>query len=269
MDRTALDAHLAEIDDRGYTVLPGAVDRELVRELVGTIDRLMDDLGVPFGENVFLGRRTRRIFNLLPRADIFAAVPVHPEVLPLVDEVLGGQCLLSSLTAIEMQAGQRAQPFHADDGSLTLPRPHVAIVCPAIWALTDFTAANGGTRIVPESHRWDRAPRPGEQVDYVNVEMEAGSVLVYHGSLWHSGGDNNTAERRLGIVANYCAGYVRQEENQILAVPRSVAATYPRRLQQLLGYGVFRGLVGHVEKKDPGTLLDPTIESRMIWDKMV
>lgn len=268
MDRASLDEHLAEIDDRGFTVLARVIEPELVHRLVATIDRLMGELEVPFGENVFLGHRTRRIFNLLPRDDVFTEVPLHPKVLPLVDEVLGGQCLLSSLTAIEMQAGQRAQPFHADDGSLTLPRPHVAIVCPAIWALTEFSAANGGTRVVPGSHRWDRAPRPDEQVDYVNVEMDAGSVLVYHGSLWHSGGDNDTGERRVGIVANYCAGYIRQEENQILAVPQSVAARYPRRLQEMIGYGVFRGLVGHVEKKDPGRLLDPSVASRMIWDKM-
>ena len=80
----------------------------------------------------------------------------------------------SLLTAIEMNAGQRPQPFHADDGSITLPRPHIALECIAIWALTDFTAANGGTRIVPGSHKWDRSPVPGEQVEYVTVEMPAG-----------------------------------------------------------------------------------------------
>jgi ectoine hydroxylase-related dioxygenase (phytanoyl-CoA dioxygenase family) len=53
--------------------------------------------------------------------------------------------------------------------------------------------------------------------------MTRGSVLVWHGSLWHGGGANRTAERRVGIAMNYCAGYIRQQENQQLGLdPRSV-----------------------------------------------
>jgi ectoine hydroxylase-related dioxygenase (phytanoyl-CoA dioxygenase family) len=272
-DATALspdevERRAAEIEERGFTVLEGVIDPRLVHALVETIDRLLVELAIPFGENTFLGRHTRRIFNLLPRDPIFAQVPLHPTVLPLIDRVLGGQCLLSSLTAIEMNPGQQPQPFHADDGSITLPRPHVALECIAIWALTDFTDANGGTRIVPGSHKWDRAPVPGEHADYLTIEMAAGSVVVYHGSLWHGGGANETDRRRMGIVVNHCAGFMRQEENQLLAIPREVAREFPRRLQELIGYGVFRGLMGHVEKQDPGVLLDPTIESKMIWRKM-
>jgi ectoine hydroxylase-related dioxygenase (phytanoyl-CoA dioxygenase family) len=263
-----LERRAAEIEDRGYTVLPDVIDPQLVHALVDTIDRLLVELEIPYGENTFLGHHTRRIFNLLSRDPIFAQVPLHPTVLPLIDRVLGGQCLLSSLTAIEMNPGQQPQPFHADDGSITLPRPHVALECIGIWALTDFHDANGGTRIVPGSHKWDRAPVPGEQPDYVTVEMTAGSVVVYHGSLWHGGGANETDARRMGIVVNHCAGFMRQEENQLLAIPLEVAREFPRRLQELIGYGVFRGLMGHVEKQDPGVLLDPTIESRMIWRKM-
>ncbi|MEO5838254.1 MAG: phytanoyl-CoA dioxygenase family protein [Acidimicrobiales bacterium] len=263
-----IERRVAEIDDQGYTLLEGVIDPELIGALRDTVTRLLAELDIPFGENTFLGHNTRRIFNLLPRDPIFAQVPLHATVLPLIDRVLGGQCLLSSLTAIEMSPGQRPQPFHADDGSITLPRPHIALECIGIWALTDFNKSNGGTRIVPGSHKWDRAPVPGERVDYVTVEMPAGSVVVYHGSLWHGGGANDTDERRMGIVVNHCAGFMRQEENQLLAIPREVAAEFPRRLQELIGYGVFRGLMGHVEKQDPGVLLDPNVESKMIWRKM-
>ena len=41
-----------------------------------------------------------------------------------------------------------------------MPRPHPAIVCNTMWALTDFTEANGATRIVPGSHLMGRQP-PG------------------------------------------------------------------------------------------------------------
>ena len=100
------------------------------------------------------------MFNLLARDPIFARVPLFEPALSLVEGVLDEGLLLSSLTAIEMNPGQAPQPFHSDDGSIPLPRPHVPIACVAIWALTDFTHENGATRIVPGSHRRSR-PRQG------------------------------------------------------------------------------------------------------------
>jgi len=270
-----MPAHDLSVDERaeaigrdGYAVLENAIEPELIDELVATIDRLMVDLAVPFGSNAFLGEHTRRIFNLLARDPVFAKVPLHEHVLPIVQRVLDDQCLLSSLTAIEMHPGQRAQPLHADDGSISLPRPHVPVVCVAIWALTDFTVENGATRIVPGSHRSDRRPRKGEVADSVTTVMPRGSVLLYDGAAWHGGGDNDSDARRLGIVVNHCAGFLRQEENQLLAVPRDMAATFPRRLQQMLGYGTYKGLMGHVDQEDPGVLLDPDIETDMVWKRM-
>jgi ectoine hydroxylase-related dioxygenase (phytanoyl-CoA dioxygenase family) len=252
----------------GYAVLEGVIEAELVAALLEAIDRVMVDDDIAYGTNAFLGFRTRRIFNLLPRDPLFARVPLHPEVLPVVEGVLDEQCLLSSLTAIEMQPGQEAQPLHADDGSIALPRPHPPVVCVALWALTDFDHDNGATRLVPGSQRRDRRPAKGEQAECVEAEMPAGSVLLYDGSLWHGGGTNASDARRVGIVVNHCAGFLRQEENQLLAVPRDIAATYPRRLQQMLGYGVYRGLMGHVEQQDPGVLLDPDVPTDMVWRRM-
>ena len=259
---------LAALERDGYVVLEGVIEADLIGALLETIDRVMVDADIPFGGNAFLGLRTRRIFNLLARDPLFARVPLHPAVLPLVEQVLDEQCLLSSLTAIEMHPGQDTQPLHCDDGSIALPRPHPPVVCVALWALTNFDHANGATRVVPGSHRRDRRPAKGEREEYVEAEMPAGSVLLYDGSLWHGGGANVSDDRRVGIVVNHCAGFLRQEENQLLAVPRDLAATFPRRLQEMLGYGVYRGLMGHVEQQDPGVLLDPDVPTDMIWRRM-
>ena len=58
----------------------------------------------------------------------------------------------------------------------------------------------------------------------IPAEMRAGSVLVWDGSLWHGGGANHTGERRVGIAMNYCAGFIRQQENQQLGIPREIGA---------------------------------------------
>lgn len=258
----------AEVEERGYAVAEGVIPETFREALVSRIDALMDELGVPFGGNVFLGRRTRRIFNLLARDALFEATPVFARSLPVVEALLDDECLLSSLTAIEMNPGQAAQPLHSDDGSYGFPRPAPACIVVAMWALTDFTEENGGTHVVPGSHRADRRPRRGDTPTTVQVEMPAGSILFYHGSLWHGGGENRSGARRMGIVNNYCAGWLRQEESQLLALPRERVAAFPPRLRGLVGYGTYRGLIGHVDQRNPETLVDPEAESDMVWGRI-
>src|SRR5690606_35243367 len=141
-----------------------------------------------------------------------------------------------------------------DDQLIPLPKPHPPVVCNTMWALTDFTDENGATRLVPGSHRWPD-PDPRQRYETVPATMRRGSVLVWHGSLWHGGGANRTAERRIGHACNDCAGFIRQQENQQLGIPRAVAARFDDRLARLCGYGIYHGLIGHIDKRDPLDLL--------------
>ncbi len=172
-------------------------------------------------------------------------------------------CLVSSLSSIAIDPGETAQPIHADDQLIPIPKPHPPVVCNTMWALTDFTEANGATRLVPGSHLWDHDPNYGQPYPSVPAEMRAGSVLIWHGSLWHGGGANETGERRVGIAMNYCAGYVRQQENQQLGIPRDIARGFPKRLRELVGYSVYNGLIGHIDKHDPADLLEAAIPDRL------
>ncbi len=80
-------------------------------------------------------------------------------------------------------------------------------------------------------------------------------MLIWHGSLWHGGGANTTDHRRVGIANNYCAGYIRQQENQQLGIPIEIARTFAPRLQELCGYSLYAGLIGHIDKTHPKELL--------------
>jgi ectoine hydroxylase-related dioxygenase (phytanoyl-CoA dioxygenase family) len=124
-----------------------------------------------------------------------------------------------------------------------------------MWALTDFTEANGATRVISGTHLADSSPDFGRPYESEPAVMRRGSVLVWHGSLWHGGGANQTRDRRIGVAMNYCAGYIRQQENQQLGIPLSMVARMPERLQQLVGYGVYNALIGHIDKHDPRQLL--------------
>jgi ectoine hydroxylase-related dioxygenase (phytanoyl-CoA dioxygenase family) len=262
------DRHAATIAEQGYTVIPDAVDPATIDALLADLDRLHDTLGVEPAGNGFEGHNTLRVYNLLVHGPLWQEIPVHPNVLPVVERVLDRGCLISSLSSIDIRPGEVAQPIHADDQLIPIPKPHPPTVCNTMWALTDFTDANGATRLVPGSHLAPSNPDFGGDYDTIPAEMAKGSVLVWHGSLWHGGGANHTDERRVGVAMNYCAGYIRQQENQQLGVPPALVATFPKRLQQLVGYSIYQGLIGHIDKHDPRSLLEQADagSGSMVWD---
>jgi ectoine hydroxylase-related dioxygenase (phytanoyl-CoA dioxygenase family) len=267
LDADTLTAHAQRIDRDGHTILERVIEADLLHALADDLVRLERFYGVTTSDNGFEGTKTVRIYNLLALGKLYKAIPVHAKVLPVVERALDEGCLVSSLSSITIEPGESAQPIHADDQLIPLDKPHAPTVCNTMWALTDFTEANGATRVIPGSHLRDHNPEFGAPYDSIAAEMPAGSVLVWHGSLWHGGGANTTDERRVGVAMNYCAGWIRQQENQQLGIPRDVAAGFSRRLRQLCGYGVYNGLIGHIDKNSPAEMLgEPPAEDQMVWD---
>ena len=260
------DAHAARVARDGYTILEGALEPALVDALADDLLRLERELAVKPSANPFEGARTVRIYNLLAHGERYERVPIHDQVLPLVERVLDRGCLISSLSSIGIDPGETAQPIHADDQLIPLPKPHPPLVCNTMWALTDFTEANGATRVIPGSHLRDHSPDFGKPYDSIAAEMPKGSVLVWHGSLWHGGGANRTAARRVGIAMNYCAGFVRQQENQQLGLSPDLVRRFPKRLRELVGYGIYHGLIGHIDKRSPDELFCGSDVKGVVWE---
>jgi ectoine hydroxylase-related dioxygenase (phytanoyl-CoA dioxygenase family) len=149
---------------------------------------------------------------------------------------------------------------------MPVAKPHVPFVCNSMWALTDFTDENGATRLVPGSHLKDN-PVYGGSYETVPAVMKRGSVLIWDGALWHGGGANRTGTRRTGIAMNYCAGFIRQQENQQLGLDPAQVKTFSPRLQELVGYGVYRGLIGHINKSSPAQVLGAEDGFRSVWER--
>jgi ectoine hydroxylase-related dioxygenase (phytanoyl-CoA dioxygenase family) len=247
---------VADLDRDGYSVVESMLNGDEAAAVRAGLRDVLDR--TPTGRNDFEGFSTRRIYALFAKTRAFDAMAVHPVLLGVLDQVLGPSYQLSAPTGIEIGPGEKAQFLHTDDGIYPLPRPHPEVVLNTMWAFDDFTEANGATRLVPGSHRWtDRVPVDPD--DTITITMPAGSVLFIAGTLWHGGGANTTDRSRLGVLLEYAAGWLRQQENHVVAVPPDVVAGLEPRLQELLGYGIHPPFVGYVDGRHPRRTLEDRV----------
>ena len=75
------------------------------------------------------------------------------------------------------------------------------------------------------------------------------------GSTYHAGGSNASTAPRTGLTMTLDAGFLRQEENHYLSVPRDVVEQYPDDVRRLLGYAACPPLMGWIEID--GQMVDP------------
>jgi ectoine hydroxylase-related dioxygenase (phytanoyl-CoA dioxygenase family) len=249
---TSVDDVVDGLDQQGYAVVENLLPPPELAAARHDMRRVLDQ--TPRGRNPFEGAHTKRVYALFAKTRAFDGPATDPLVLGVLDRVLG-HCQLSAPTGIEIGPGEVAQILHHDDAIYPLPRPHGEVVLNTMWALDDFTEANGATRIIPGSHLWGDK-QPDTTMPTVAAEMVAGSVLFYLGSVWHGGGANTTDRARLGVILEYVASWLRPQENHFLAVPGRLAATLPERLQELLGYNIRPPFMGYVDGRHPRRSLE-------------
>lgn len=250
------DAVIASLDEHGYALVEAVLDPDDVARRAAALEDLF--AATPTGRNAFEGYRTQRIYAVFAKTRAFDDLAVHPLLINALQHVLGEHHQFSAPVALRIGPGEAAQVLHRDEDIYPLPRPHPPVVLNSMWALCDFTAANGATRLVPGSHRWtagghDRWPDDSEPVA---AEMPAGSVLLYQGGLLHGGGANTTDQPRPGLLLEYVVSWLRPQETQLLAVPPEVVSELPERLQELLGYNVHPPFLGYVDGRHPRRVLD-------------
>lgn len=246
------------IERDGFAVVEQYLKQDDVDAKKADLDRVLSS--VPTGRNDFEGFSTQRIYALFAKSRAFDAQAVDPLILGVLEQVLGPGFQLSAPVGISIGPGEKAQVLHTDDGVYPFPRPHRELVVNTMWALDDFTEDNGATVVVPGSHRW-AGERPDENSPRIRATMPAGSVMFFVGSVFHGGGANNTERRRLGVILEFCAGFVRPQENHVLGVPKEIIRDLDPKLQELLGYNVV-GLLGNVDGRHPRKYIEDNREVR-------
>jgi hypothetical protein len=252
----------AIIDD----VLPKNEADALQAELVPFIEK------TAFGPDAFSGWKTKRTGGLVARSPKAREIVMHPLILG------GAKELLSHATSFQLHLtqviaigpGEPAQPVHRDQWAFDFfPFPKgYDVQFNTIWALTDFTEENGATRVIPGSNHFDDKLKFKES-DTIPAEMKRGSVLVYNGSVYHGGGANRSNATRIGVNITYNLSWLRQEENQYLAVPLEIARTLPVDLLKLIGYRRGAYALGYVDDlRDPIEIVRPDLKKPGLGDNL-
>ena len=233
------------LEKDGALILDNVVSADFLAALRAETDPYME--ATSNGADDFGGRLTTRTGGLVMRSEKCRALVMDERILEPCNAFLGPYCekvQLHLTQIIRIRGGQTAQPIHRDRWAWGTHLAHVEPQFNTIWAITDFTAENGATQVVPGSTKWpDNAEIKPEQI--TQAEMRAGSVLIYSGSVFHGGGENRSSSDRIGINITYTWGWLRQEENQYLTCPPELAKTLPRELQALVGYSMGQYALGY------------------------
>jgi ectoine hydroxylase-related dioxygenase (phytanoyl-CoA dioxygenase family) len=236
---TASSEEVVEVMRRENYVI---IDDLVSGELMDAIERELEPFiaATEVGPEDLQGRNTRRTGALVARSRSSHEVIRHPTILGTVASFLGHasayQLMLTQV--ISIYPGEKAQGLHRDQGAWDyFPFPDdYHVQCNTLWALTDYTAEMGATRVVPGSHKDGLDPSEYTDADCVQAEMSRGSVLLYSGKIVHSGGANRSDRVRKALNITYAVGWVRQEENQYLSCPPEVAKDLDDDFLRLLGY---------------------------------
>jgi ectoine hydroxylase-related dioxygenase (phytanoyl-CoA dioxygenase family) len=267
----AAERVVAVLEDQGAVIVEGLLAPEVLARVNAEVDPHVA-AATPGGTAInplvdaFFGPATRHVSGVCGKSPTFAtSVLCHPTLLGVCDALLLPGCAdyqLNLAHILDRGPGAEAQMAHRDELVWPhLPSPHGTVQVASIVALVDFEPGMGATEVVPGSHQWGDARRRPTGEEWAVAEMPAGSAVVYLGSTIHRAGTNTTDRWRRGLHLSYALGWLRTEENNVLACPPSVARTLPRRALELIGYGIHDaiadggGYLGMVDLHNPIELL--------------
>ena len=252
IEANGLIGNLEELETNGYTVIfPEQMGDHLLIEQSSKALLSVSEKKTGVWPNVETGEyghfenpgshaAQNKFQAFLGEDPVFEKIIQHPLTLSLVDYYLGPGCLLSAFNGFIKWQDPVSHfdhlGFHADTHLYPFePLPDPPMVFNTNWCLTNYNKDDGSLAVVPESHKLRRHPKPGEGLDRaIAVEAPEGSVIVFHGNLWHGAYPRVNPGLRLTVTAFYSAHYCRPQEHFPGQVSEESLTRNGERFRQLL-----------------------------------
>ena len=255
---TSFDQMRSDLDEFGYCLMADALSPAQVLEIkTRLLDQaqaeqragvaLRDGGPMPWQKDLPKAAPNQRVMNLLDKGQEFWQLLLHPIVDEIICHLLGENVISSSVTANITHPGSQPMPLHSDQGYVDIPITN-AVVCNTMWMLTDYTAENGGTYLIPRSHQRNRTPdKPFDFSECISLEGPTGTACVFDGRVWHGTGPNTSLEdSRVGLLNYWCRPWLRQQENMAVSLSDETIAAMPEALLNRIGFRV-HGTLGNVD----------------------
>ena len=215
------------------------------------------------------------MWTLVNKGDCFAkCIEFDPEWVqggPMLEqlnlELLGPGHYAYSFASNIARPGSYPQNLHQDSGAIhPIQTPHAPILVNTVYIMQDVSEVNGGTLVIPTSHRIVSNVKPGEEVPplppAVNVEAKGGTVMLMDGRLLHGTGVNHTDEWRYIMTNSNVKPWLRQQENWQLSIDPEVLENASDKLLQRMGY-YSAGLIEIATYSGPKT----TVATRLAMER--
>ena len=190
----------------GYCVLEDRLPHEQACSMAEKLLQFHDDSS--YAEYNTGERPYETLFGLLNYEDRVWDCAFHTDTVSIARDILGQNCRVVEARSKPNWPGYQGQwPLHVDSAGNFKQVPDAPWMINSIWMLTDFTATNGATKIVPMSHRSGlKSPpadlKPDDPI-IKNVTGRSGSVMMWHGGMFHGAGPNIGQDIRVGLNVAY------------------------------------------------------------------
>jgi ectoine hydroxylase-related dioxygenase (phytanoyl-CoA dioxygenase family) len=231
-----------QLDEQGYLIFKNVLSLEEIETILARLEELWAMEGDHAGEENYIEVRVRRLANLANKGEIFRGLYAHPQVLDVIEAMMGPEVRASMVNARDVppHTGVRMS-FHMDSDKGRVRDEKGYNAATAIWMLDEFSTANGATAFVPGSHLLGKAPREvlpdlnAAHPDEIVIEGQPGDELVFNGHCWHAGRPNATDGHRRAVLVHYLRADVPRPQNRRQHLEPDQAAALAPRERELLG----------------------------------
>ncbi len=190
-----------------------------------------------------------------------AAVQAGPLIERLLDELLGEGWTHFSFISNIFYPGCHPQGLHQDQSFISPFVIETPALVNTIYILQDVDEVNGGTMLIPGSHRPNGTAGEvyGELAPAINLEAKAGAILIMDGRTLHGGAINRSDKLRYIITNSTVKPWVRQQESFLLTVSPEVLAKASPKFLMRAGFQAtsVRNMVEGYGYRGDGGLGDP------------
>ncbi|MBT7540558.1 MAG: hypothetical protein HN683_14560 [Gammaproteobacteria bacterium] len=195
----------------------------------------------------YLSEAQQHVWSLVNKGDVFSRCMTHDTdaiqagllIEQLLDEMLGsGWHHLSYIANISFP-GCHPQGMHQDQGLVGAYKfLDAPVLVNTVYVLQDVDEVNGGTLVIPGSHRryiegngtFGKLPPP------INLEAPAGTVMLMDGRVLHGGAVNRSDDLRYIITNSVVRPFIRQQESFHLTIRPEILANASEKFLWRCGF---------------------------------